>query len=120
MYITLWVLTQSILNLILFIMKKVYTAQDRLIVNHLKNILELHNIPCVIKNEYLAGAAGELPLTECWPELWITEDQHAEQARELVATLDHQNQPRWTCSRCGESLEGQFTACWRCGESRYR
>ena len=101
-------------------MKKVYSAQDGLIINHLKNILQQHRIPCIIKNEYLAAAAGELPLSECWPELWITEDQHYERAQALITTLDYQQQPDWVCSRCGEALEGQFTACWRCGEQRYR
>jgi hypothetical protein len=22
--------------------------------------------------------------------------------------------PDWTCARCGERVEGQFDACWRC------
>ena len=25
---------------------------------------------------------------------------------------------RWTCPRCGERLEGQFTDCWQCGSPR--
>jgi hypothetical protein len=24
----------------------------------------------------------------------------------------------WRCSRCGESLEPQFAACWNCGAMR--
>jgi hypothetical protein len=24
-------------------------------------------------------------------------------------------QPSWTCPKCGEVLEGQFTTCWKCG-----
>src|SRR5690606_8240612 len=24
----------------------------------------------------------------------------------------------WTCRRCGEAIEGQFTQCWNCGATR--
>lgn len=105
-------------------MKKVYTSPDRLIVSHFQNILESYHISCLVKNEYLAGAAGELPPTECWPELWVTKasqyDEAIEILRQSLSFEGPANYPEWRCTRCGEKLEGQFTACWRCGESRYR
>ncbi len=104
-------------------MKKIYTSPDRIVVFHLKNILESYNIDCIVKNEFLAGAAGELPPHECWPELWVRENDQYDNAIKILEKVwnsDNITQPSWTCTRCGEKLEGQFTACWQCGESRYR
>jgi hypothetical protein len=104
-------------------MKKIYTSPDRLMVFHLKNILESYNIDCIIKNDFLAGAAGELPPHECWPEIWLKDDKKYEKALQILEKnyfADDVTPPSWTCTQCGEKLEGQFTACWQCGESRYR
>lgn len=104
-------------------MKKIYTSPDRLMVFHFKNILESYNIDCFVKNELLAGAAGELPPNECWPELWLKYDNKYDKAIEILSNhweTEPVTSPNWTCTGCGEELEGQFTACWHCGENRYR
>jgi hypothetical protein len=102
-------------------MKRVYRSDDFLLVGHLRGILEANHVPCIVRNELLIGAAGELPPSECWPELWVTDDADQERARALVeAYLDAGENagPEWRCAGCGEPIEGQFTACWRCGEER--
>ena len=102
-------------------MKKVYSSDSFFLVGHLRELLEHHHIKCIAKNEFLFGGAGELPPTECWPELWIAEDFQYEKARELVeGFLASGAEPgsEWPCPECGESIEGQFTACWRCGATR--
>ncbi len=84
-------------------------------------LLEHHHIKCIAKNEFLFGAAGELPPTECWPELWIAEDFQYEKAKELVeGFLAGSAEPgsAWSCPECGEAIEGQFNACWRCATER--
>ncbi len=65
-------------------MKKVYSSDSYYLVGHLRDLLEHHHIKCIAKNEFLFGGAGELPPTECWPELWIAEDFQYEKARQLV------------------------------------
>ncbi|NIM29348.1 MAG: DUF2007 domain-containing protein [Gammaproteobacteria bacterium] len=102
-------------------MKKVYSSDSFLLVGHLRQLLENEHIACVTKNEYLLGGAGELPPTECWPELWIVEDAQYDKARELVEgflSTSAGSALEWSCAECGERLEGQFTACWRCGAPR--
>ena len=102
-------------------MKKVYSSDNYMLVGHLRQVLENHHIECVTRNEFLIGGAGELPPTECWPELWVVEDYQYERARELIESfLDASAEPRgeWRCERCGERLEGQFTQCWRCGADK--
>ena len=104
-------------------MKKVYSAKDPLMVAHLKNVLTQFGIHCVTRKIDLLSAAGELPPTECWPELWITNDEKLARARAIIrktlAPLESVKKP-WVCAGCGEKLEGQFTECWNCGHSRLR
>jgi hypothetical protein len=98
----------------------VYSAPNLLMVGHIRNLLEVEGIPSLIKNEFLSGAAGELPPTEAWPELWVIEPCDHERAREIVAHALREPSTRepWVCPDCGERIEGQFTDCWKCGYSR--
>lgn len=102
-------------------MKKLYVSANVLIVGHLRKVLENQGIACVIRNEYLLGAAGDLPANECWPELWVTDDRDYEPARRLVDAYTGPGdvpRPAWSCPTCNEWLEGQFSHCWRCGAER--
>jgi len=63
---------------------------------------------------------GELPPTEAWPELWVEERDFAS-AQQLLDEFLHEpvsKLPDWICPDCGEHVEGQFSACWRCGAER--
>ncbi len=99
-------------------MKRIYSSHDGLIINHLRNLLGSIDIRCEIKNEVLAGAVGELPPTECRPELWVVEDSQAAKAEEAIKaalSFDEPAGPAWNCPECGERIESQFTQCWQCG-----
>ena len=48
---------------------RIYSAPVLAQVMHIKHVLEMHDIACHIQGEYRSGAAGELPLTETWPDL---------------------------------------------------
>jgi len=90
-------------------------------VGHLRNILEDHGIRCFVNNEYLSGGAGELPPTECWPELWVQRELDHERAEGLIRKVLADEAvvgQGWTCPRCCEALEGQFDQCWSCGALR--
>jgi hypothetical protein len=104
-------------------MKKVYSAKDPLMVAHLKNVLAMFGIHCVTRNLDLSSAAGELPPIECWPEIWITNDEKLARAKSIIkktlAPLESVKKS-WRCAGCGEELGGQFTECWNCGRSRLR
>ncbi|MGQ0657440.1 MAG: putative signal transducing protein [Chromatiales bacterium] len=102
-------------------MKRVFCAADRVLVGFLKGVLDDHGIACVVRNDYLAGGIGELPPQECWPELCVLDEAEAATAERIVeSTLARQPDTgaRWRCPRCGEWLEPQFQACWRCAEDR--
>ena len=102
-------------------MKRVYSSPVTLMVGHLRNILEAEGIRCFVKNEFLAGGAGELPPTECWPELWVEraiDHKRAEQLVQEALQAGALEDSTWTCAKCGEVLQPQFTACWKCGSLR--
>jgi hypothetical protein len=101
-------------------MQLLYSSLNLHEIHHLKNLLETEGIRCHIRNELLSRLAGEIPFTECAPQLWLLDERDLGRARQVlsdfgrgaVAAAD------WQCPKCGEALEGQFSACWHCGASR--
>lgn len=86
----------------------------------LHEMLEKEGIACLLRNEALFAAMGEIPLPECFPELWVIDEEVYPRAKLLLQgwlTTEERQDP-WGCTRCGERLEGQFGACWKCGEER--
>jgi hypothetical protein len=104
-------------------MKKLYSAQDLLMLGHLKSVLEARGIHCVLRNLHLTAAMGQLPPIECWPELWVWEDKQYAEAQTIVtrafAPLKSVKKS-WKCRGCDEVIEGQFLECWNCGSRRSR
>ena len=99
---------------------RVYSAPVLAQVTLIKHVLEMHGIECHIQGEYRSGAAGELPPTEAWPELWVVDPLNLEEAKRLVdEALEPAGpvQSGWTCPSCKEVNESQFGQCWNCGAS---
>lgn len=102
-------------------MKKLFSHHNPMVAGQLESLLEAQGIPCALKNHYLSGAAGELPPTDCWPEVWVVEDTDYARAMKLLQGFNSEpkpGRPAWTCPHCGEWLEGQFDACWSCAQPR--
>lgn len=101
-------------------MQKVYTCDNLMYAGLVKSRLEENGIACLMKNESLTGGIGELPPIECWPEVWITDDDDRAMAERIVQSMTGENGGEttpWQCE-CGEHIEGQFTGCWHCGRER--
>ncbi|HEV7475505.1 MAG TPA: DUF2007 domain-containing protein [Pyrinomonadaceae bacterium] len=103
-------------------MKHVFTAStmsaDQEIV---KGLFDEAKIPCMIRNEHLSMALGELAPSDCSPEIWIMNDEDYPRAKAIVDALRNAKvatHEAWTCPGCGEAIEGQFTSCWNCGSER--
>ena len=96
-----------------------FASLKRLEVYHLRNLLEAEGIPCYVRNDLLSQLAGEVPFVDCQPELWLRRPDDRERAERILQDFRRpppQTSP-WRCS-CGETLEGQFSACWQCGTLR--
>jgi hypothetical protein len=103
-------------------MKRIFASLSLTEVHHVKNLLDTVGIRTVVRNELLASAIGQLPFTECQPELWLVDDVDSERAARLLAEgplPPAQKGDVWQCG-CGEIQEAQFTQCWRCDSYRQR
>ena len=102
-------------------MKAVHSSLNLVETHHLKNLLQSAGIRCRIRNEDLVRLAGEVPVPECSLQLLVerAEDYPAAEAlvRDFLRPRARTGAP-WRCARCGETSEGQFTACWSCGAER--
>jgi hypothetical protein len=100
--------------------RKLHSAESIIEISHLANLLAAAGIACQIRNDQLVGAVGEIPFVECWPEIWLLDARDARRAEELIHNeLNRPASPQlpWQCPDCGETIEGQFAACWRCAGS---
>jgi hypothetical protein len=96
-------------------LKRVFRAASLLQVAHARNVLISAGIDAELRNQYLAGALGELPMLETWPQLWVDDALEAVALRALETAALPPSGAAWVCAQCGEHLEPQFTSCWRCG-----
>ena len=96
-------------------MKRVFSAASLIQVAHARNLLLTAGIPSELRNQYLAGAMGDLPMLETWPQLFVEDDYEPAALKALAAAAAAPPGPSWTCAACGELLEPQFTQCWKCG-----
>jgi Putative prokaryotic signal transducing protein len=86
----------------------------------LKFLLERNGIDYLVKGEHMFSAAGGVPFSECYPEMWIVDERDATSAKNLLAALlrPATGMPPWRCEKCAEWIEGQFDVCWSCETAR--
>lgn len=102
-------------------MKPLFVSLKLHEIHHVKNLLLSAGIRCRIRNETLSTLAGEVPFTECAMRLELEDESERERADAIVREFASRRDPRgetWSCPQCGERLESQFTACWKCGAQR--
>ena len=98
-------------------MMKFYSDYNQVKLRQVKALLDEANIPSFVKNEFIQGAAGEIPPHEALPEVWLIDAGNLPQAQAIVDELERElAEPKadWRCDQCGESNEGQFKICWQC------
>lgn len=104
---------------------EVYWAADAPQAHLVKTVLEKAGIEVHVVGEMLQQAAGDLPLGPATsPRIWVHKEDE-ERARAVIAAWererreDRMEQPApWTCSRCGEQVDGTFDICWKCQAPR--
>lgn len=101
-------------------MKRVYTTDNVAMAWHIRNVLEQHGIQATVRNEKLYSIAGEMPITECMPEVWVGKLDFSRAERiirevEIAAPVEG---PDWICQDCGESVGASFDICWNCQHGR--
>lgn len=100
-------------------MKLVYTHENKILVDNAKNLLSLNAIESTMRNQFSAGAIGDLAPIEAWPELWVLRDSDVAKTKELLATLSTDSEAlEWVCKHCRETNEASFESCWSCQADR--
>jgi len=104
-------------------MKKLrgFALNERTQAGLLKELLEREGINCLLRNDQLSSALGEIPFLECLPELWVVDDEVYPRAKQLLENWlsgEGEMTEPWTCPNCGEQHDGQFGSCWKCGAGR--
>lgn len=65
-------------------MKKIYESIDFTKVGYYQSILESEGIPTELRNEGTSALAGLIAMGQCYPELWVVEDEDYDRALELL------------------------------------
>jgi hypothetical protein len=105
-------------------MQRIYGARDSAEAEFVRSLIEAEEIPAVVQGSVLDAARGDIPFSQAsLPSVWVNEDD-VERAAEIVDEFRRggpavtQPQVSWVCPNCGETLEGQFTTCWKCGTAK--
>jgi len=96
-------------------LKLIYTNENRYLVHNIQNIVENAGINIMLKNEFAAGAAGDLVPHETWLELWVSNDNDYEKAMTIIeSSFSNESDPEWVCGNCMELNDASFEFCWNC------
>ncbi len=101
-------------------MKLVFDHIDYTIVGHVQGLMEADGIKTELRNLEGSSAAGGVPFTQVYPEIWVLNNADEERAKAIVAQFRNAaatevHGPDWTCPVCKERVEGVFDECWNCG-----
>lgn len=101
-------------------MKEVFVTHNLAEAHLVRGVLENAGIAAVVQNDILYAGLGETASEETLPKVCVVDDSEAERAAEIIADWRRAkpDAPSWECPECGETIGGQFTACWECGAER--
>ena len=68
--------------------KKLYRAANLPDAHLLRGLLGQAGIEAHVFNENAQSGVGQLPFTEAWPEVWVSEDRDLPRAREIVLAFE--------------------------------
>ena len=96
-------------------MKLIYTNENRYLVHNIENIVVNAGFEVMLKNEFTAGAAGDLVPHETWLELWVMSDSDYDKVITLLdESFSRAQDTDWHCRHCEESNNTSFHFCWQC------
>jgi hypothetical protein len=94
---------------------QLHTADNPAEIGFVRGLLEAEGIETRARSMDLWAAAVEIYFAEgACLSVWVRESDLAWARRVLAESDRHGDGEPWQCDRCGERLEAQFTACWRC------
>jgi hypothetical protein len=64
---------------------------------------------------YASGIAGEIPVDQALPEVWLLDDGQHGAANAWFQRWMQPAERRWACPVCAEIIDGPYDTCWNCG-----
>lgn len=98
-------------------MKRIYEAADVIEAEAVVAALKSRGIEAFVVGAHTYDTPGVNPLA--FPAVWIANDEDEVAARWALTGLRAATKDApWRCRSCGETHEGQFAVCWKCGALR--
>lgn len=94
----------------------IYLAADPIEAEIVRNLLAVEHIESDVLGALLWSGRGDLA-ADAYPRVMLRDTRDEVRARELLAEYTARSAaptPSWTCA-CGETVPGNFAACWSCG-----
>jgi hypothetical protein len=98
-------------------MRKLLPAPNLMLATLWADQLRAAGIEASVQRAYASAIAGDLPVDQCLPEVWVGNDDDAARARALLDEWARLPSRTWACRHCLEIVEGPFEQCWNCGAS---
>jgi len=96
--------------------KRVHAAANLVEAHLLVHLLGDRGIRARVLNANASSAAGELPIDQAMPQVWVDDAADAERAREVIEEFVRTPAgPVKKCPTCGEENPSSFDLCWSCG-----
>jgi Putative prokaryotic signal transducing protein len=99
-------------------MKRLVQAPNLALATLWADQLQHAGVDTTVQRAFACGIAGEIPMDQSLPEVWVLNDADHTRATAVLHELQHQPHRHWLCHGCGESVDGPFDQCWNCGQMR--
>ncbi len=96
-------------------MKRLTTAPNLALATLWADLLTHAGVPTTVQRQYASSIAGEVPPDQTLPEIWVADAAQFDAALALLRELQNPPVRHWTCTACGERVDGPFEQCWKCG-----
>lgn len=101
-------------------MKRLVAAPNLALATLWADQLTAAGIDATVQRAWAGSIAGEIPVDQALPEVWVLDDGRHAEALRLLHELRNPPWQRWACRSCGELVEGPFEQCWNCGAAHER
>jgi hypothetical protein len=99
-------------------MKRLVAAPNLALATLWADQLSGAGIDASVQRAWASSIAGEIPVDQALPEVWVMDEDRYDEALKLLHELRNPPWRRWACRQCGEIVEGPFEQCWSCGAAR--
>jgi hypothetical protein len=99
-------------------MKRLLQAPNLALATLWADMLSGAGVPATVQRAYASGIAGEIPMDQSLPEVWVQDAAQHAQGQALLDSWQRTPHTRWACAACGELVEGPFEQCWNCSAMR--